>query len=180
MGIDCRFTQYMAKRFVGCTVLETCSGGGFTTVALARVAKHVISVEIDSVHQLQAQHNVERAGLSGRVTFVNADILGEGILKECQPFDAAFLDPDWAVEGPEHEYRFRNSNTRPPADELLQKVLDLTPNAALVLPPFVDTQEFGELREHECQSLFLANEHELYCLYFGALAHSFGRTEIRR
>ncbi len=36
------------------------------------------------------------------------------------PFDAAFLDPDWALSGPSHVYRFQRSNTRPPADMLLQ------------------------------------------------------------
>lgn len=51
MGIDQRFTAHMAERFRGRRVLETCTGAGFTTIALARVASQVITVEIDPYHQ---------------------------------------------------------------------------------------------------------------------------------
>ena len=38
MGIDHRFTKQMAERFRGRRVLETCTGAGFTAIALAREA----------------------------------------------------------------------------------------------------------------------------------------------
>ena len=47
MGIDQRFTKHFAERFIGFYVLETCTGAGFTTLSLARTAKHVFTVEID-------------------------------------------------------------------------------------------------------------------------------------
>jgi len=179
LGIDQRFTTHMAERFRGRHVLETCTGGGFTTVALAREAEHVVSVEIDPAHLAQAQQNVDRAGLLDRVTFLCGDALDERILEGCPAIDAAFLDPDWAVTGPEHVYRFRSSNTRPPADLLLERSLALTPDVAIVLPPLVDTRELQGLPHNERQELYLGESHELYCLYFGNLAHSSGVTRLR-
>jgi hypothetical protein len=139
LGIDTRFTKHFAARFIGRVVLETCTGAGFTTIALA-----------------------------------------EGFLDSCPPFDSAFLDPDWAVSGPGHMYRFRNSNMRPPADLLLRSVLARTHDVAIVLPPLVDTGELADLPPHECERLFLGAVHELYCLYFGTLARTHGPTEWRQ
>jgi tRNA1(Val) A37 N6-methylase TrmN6 len=172
MGIDQRLTAPIAARFRGLCVLETCTGGGFTTIALARATAHVTTVEIDPAHQAQARHNVARAGLSDRVTFLAGDILAHETWDRLPPVDAAFLDPDWAVTGPAHVHHFRRSTTRPPADTLLERVLEATPNVALILPPQLDLQELEGLPAHERQSLYLEGSHELYCLWFGALAQS--------
>ena len=179
LGIDTRFTTHFAERFIGRNVLETCTGGGFTTIALARVAAHVVTVEVEAEHQCQARRNVEKAGVAERVTFVAGDVLGEGVLDSCPFFDSAFLDPDWAVSGPEHIFRFHNSNMRPPADILLRRVLSRIHDVALVLPPLVDTTELKGLPPHERELLFLGGSHELYCLYFGDLARTNGLAECR-
>lgn len=179
MGIDRRLTVRMAERFRNRRVLETCTGAGFTTIALARVAAHVITVEIDPVHLAQARQNLEKAGLLHRVAFVLADILDERIWNGLPPVDAAFLDPDWAVTGPDHVHRFVRSSTRPPADALLDRILRATRNVAIVLPPRLDIHEFDALPVHERQKLCLGESHELYCLYFGDLAVSLGETELR-
>jgi hypothetical protein len=92
--------------------------------------------------------------------------------------DAALLDPDWAVTGPQHVYRFRHSNMRPPADALLAKVRRRTANVALVLPPDIELQELAGLPEHERQSLYLEGQHALYCLYFGALMRGPTESEL--
>lgn len=180
MGIDLRFTTAMAARFAGRRVLETCTGGGFSTIALARAAAHVVTVEIDPAHQAQARRNVETAGLLDHVTFVTGDVQDQAVLARCPPFDAAFLDPDWAATGPNHRFRFLRSNTRPPADALLDRILALTPDVALVLPPRIDLDELAGLPPHERQELYLGPSHELYCLYFGRLAGSIGVSELRR
>lgn len=179
LGIDQRFTERMAERFAGRRVLETCTGAGFTTIALARVAAHVVTVEIDPTHQAQARQNLLKAGLLSRVTFLAGDALAVCAQCTLQPIDAAFLDPDWAVSGPDHVYRFRQSNMRPPADQLLEAAFALTDDIALVLPPFVDSSELSDLPQHECQNLYFGETHEIICLYFGALAHACGVTEVR-
>jgi hypothetical protein len=180
MGIDYRFTTSIAQRFSDRRVLETCTGAGFTTIALARKAVHVVTVEIDSARQAQARENVEKAGLTDQVTFLVGDVLDKGTLRRCPPFDSALLDPDWAVSGPGHVFRFQESNTRPPADVLLKTALGLTPDVAIVLPPLVDPRELEKLPPHERQELYLGRSHELYCLYFGRLADSLGTTELHR
>lgn len=179
MGIDRRFTEHMAGRFRGRRVLETCTGAGFTTIALAKAADRVITVEVNPHHQAQARKNLRKARLSDSVTFVLGDILGQGLLAELPPIDAAFLDPDWAITGPQHVYHFHHSNTRPPADMLLETIFKLTQNVALVLPPLLDTDELAGLPPHECQRLYLGESHELYCLYFGQLAACLTATTFR-
>src|SRR5512134_2420519 len=168
----------MAERFAGMRVLETCTGAGFTTIALAEVAVHVTTVEIDPERQAQARLNVQRAQLLARVDFILGDAMSDQVLDLAAATDAAFLDPDWAVTGPQHVYRFRHSNMRPPADALLAKVRRRTANVALVLPPEIERQELAGLPEHERQSLYLEGQHALYCLYFGALMRRPAASEL--
>lgn len=178
MGIDQRFSSHIAERFKGQKVLETCTGAGFTTIALAKEAAHVVTIEINPSHQAQARKNIKKADLCDRVTFVEGDALDHKALKQLYPFDSAFLDPDWAVTSPQHVFRFRKSNTRPPADELLQEILMFTPNVALVLPPFIDIRELEGIPAHERQALYFGKNQELYCLYFGNLAQTHEATEL--
>lgn len=177
MGIDYRLASKFAGRFDTLTVLETCTGAGFTTIALARVAKHVVTVEVNPAHQDQARYNISIAGLSDRVTFVMGDVLDENVWRRLPAFEAAFLDADWAITGPEHVHRLRRSTMRPPPDMLLERVFQVTRDAAIVLPPKLDLGEFVTLPPHERQKLFLERRHELNCLYFGALARAIGETE---
>ncbi len=134
MGIDQRFTKHFAERFIGLNVLETCTGAGFTTLFLARTARHVFTVEIDAAIQKKAIRNIKKAGLSSKVTFIFGNIQESEILKRVPAIEAAFVDPDWAVTGPDHKYRFQRSNTEPPADIVLKKILEIVENVAIVLP----------------------------------------------
>ena len=179
MGIDIRFADHLAFRMKDRIVLETCTGGGFTTIALANYANHVYTVEIDSLRIKDAERNAEIAGVENKITFINNDILSKEIDKAIPDIDAAFLDPDWAVSGPDHEYRFRNSNTRPPSDLLLNLIFLKTKNVTLIQPPFVDPEEFKHLPPHECEKLYLNGQHELFCLHFGDLANIIGDSEHR-
>ncbi len=179
MGIDRRFGECVGERFKFPKVLETCTGGGFSTIALARAADHVVSVEIDRTHQEQAIANLAKAGLLHKVSFVLGDALDHDLLANYLPVDAAFLDPDWAVTGPGHVFRFLDSNTEPPADTLLRETLSLTPNVCLVLSPAVDPREYRGLPPHERQEMYLGGSHELTCLFFGVLARTHGITEYR-
>jgi 16S rRNA G966 N2-methylase RsmD len=174
MGIDIRFTDHLAIRFKNRTVLETCTGAGFTTISLVKYAKHIYSVEIDSPRLQIAKKNLKIAGLENEVTFLNGDITSRKILDLLPPFDAAFIDPDWAVSGENHVYRFLNSNTKPPSDKLLDLIFKKTSNITLIQPPFIDKKEFKKLPPHECESLYFNGQHELYCLHFGDLARFTG------
>lgn len=178
MGIDRRFTEHFAERFKGLRVLETCTGAGFTTISLARTAKHVFTVEVNESHQGKAIQNIQKARLSSNVSFIYGSILESELLNGLPSVDAAFIDPDWAVTGPDHVYRFIQSNTQPPADTVLRNILQITENVAMVLPPFVAIREFDNLPEHELEKLYLGESHELFCLYFGKLKKLVGVTEF--
>ena len=178
MGINRRFTEHFAERFQGLNVLETCTGAGFATISLARTAKHVFTVEVDKEIQKQAVANVQKAGFSSQVTFIVGDILSPKIIKELPLIDAVLIDPDWAVTGPDHIYRFQSSNTQPPADLVLRNMLRITENAAIILPPFINPEEFEGLPKHECEKLYLGESHGLYCLYFGELIRSLENTNF--
>ena len=69
--------------------------------------------------------------------------------------------------------------TQPPADTVLNKIFEITGNAAIVLPPFLDVREFSGLPEHEREKLYLGESLEIFCLYFGKLIQSIGETEFR-
>ncbi len=178
MGIDQRFTEHFVERFNGLNVLETCTGAGFTTISLARTAKHVFTVEVDQSRQEKAISNIQKAGFSSNVSFICGSILESEVLNGLRSFDAVFIDPDWAVTGPDHVYRFIQSNTLPPADTVLRNMLAITENVAIVLPPFIDIREFDNLPKHEREKLYLGESHELFCLYFGKLKRLVGVTEF--
>jgi hypothetical protein len=179
MGIDIRFSDHLAKRFHNLTVLETCTGGGFSTLSLARYARHVYTVEIDKSRVQDARKNIKIAGIEKKVTFINGDVLSIYSRKAIPTIDAAFLDPDWADTGENYIYKFINSNTEPPSDILLKTILSITPNVTLVQPPFIKPEEFDLLPPHELERLFLTGRHELFCLHFGKIAKLIGKSEYK-
>jgi predicted RNA methylase len=178
MGIDIRFADHLAKRFMNQIVMETCSGAGFTTIALAKYAKHVYSIEIDEFRLELARKNSQIAGLENKITFINGDITETKILELIPKIDSAFIDPDWAVTGENHVFRFLNSNTQPPSDKLLESINKMTSNITLIQPPGIDRKEFEKLLPHECEYLYLNNQHELYCLHFGELKKIIGESKF--
>ena len=70
MGIDIRITSKIAERFKNRTVLETCTGAGFTTISLAKVAKKVISIDISELNQDQAKYNIKLAGSENKLALI--------------------------------------------------------------------------------------------------------------
>ncbi len=178
LGIDARITERIAERFHNRIVFESCTGAGFTTIALARKAKRVVTVELQVEHKEQARKNLAKAQVLDRVQLILGDCLSNVVLDQVGDINAAFLDPDWALGGPGHVCRFRSSNMQPPADLLLAKTLKITADVALILPTFIDLNELEGVSQHELQSIYLGREHVLYCLYFGQLAKTIGKTEL--
>jgi SAM-dependent methyltransferase len=178
MGIDHRITKNIAQRFYGKKVLETCTGAGFSTIALAKKATDVITIDISEENQSQAKENIRISGLSNKVIFIQGNCLDNNIIGSFTNINAAFLDPDWAVTGSDHIYRFKNSNTKPPADLLLETISSITKNIALILPPFIKFEELSELPKFEMERIYLDGEFALICLYFGNLIRKVGESQI--
>ena len=179
MGLDVRFADHIADRFKGRVVLETCAGGGFTTIALARKAEHVFSVEINSERLVEAKRNAAIAGVRQKITFIRADIFDVKIDSLDRQVDAALVDPDWADTDIDHVYRFEDSTTLPPSDWVLDYLADYTENITLVQPPLIDEREYENLPLHELERLYMSGHHELNCLHFGKLLRTVGKTEFR-
>ena len=70
-----RAATVLAGRFAGREVLELCCGIGATTVFLARVATHVVAVDIEAARLEYAEQNVRAWGVGDRVDFVEANAL---------------------------------------------------------------------------------------------------------
>jgi len=179
MGIDHRITTQIAKRFQNLNVLETCSGAGFSTISLARTAHRVTSIEINPINQNQAKQNILIAGLIDKVDFILDDALDFNILSSLPEIDAAFLDPDWNDKGPEHIYKFKDSNMKPPADQLLNTVFKITNNVAIILPPYIEENELISLPEFELQKIYIDGNLVLFCVYFGSIVKVIGNSEMR-
>jgi len=97
-----RFLYLLAKVQGARRILEIGTLGGYSTIWLARALPHdgkLLTMEIDAKHADVARSNVERAGLSGKVTVLNGDaheLLGEVEAKIDVPFDLTFIDADKA------------------------------------------------------------------------------------
>ena len=178
MGIDIRFMEHFASRLKGYCVLETCSGGGFSTISLSKYAEHVYSFEIDKDRHLDSIKNSEIANTKDNITFINDSILNINKYNISNRINAAFIDPDWAVTGQKHTFKFIKSNTNPPSDELFKQIYEITKNIILIQPPFVPKDEYNSLPLHEFEYLYLNNNLELYCLYFGDAIKNIGETKF--
>jgi 16S rRNA G966 N2-methylase RsmD len=158
-------------------VLETCTGGGFTTLSLAKYADHVFTFEIDKKRMEDAKKNCKKANVYNKISYFNMDIHEINGMDIRNVINAAFLDPDWNNAEKDYIYRFRNSMTVPKSDILLREIQEITENITLVQPPYIDIGEFNELREHEFEKLYIDNELALFCLHFGNIMNETKNTE---
>ena len=178
MGIDIRITSKIAERFKNRVVLETCTGAGFTTLSLAKVARKIVSIDISEKNQKQAKFNLHLSDGEDKVEFILGDCLDDNILEKCKNINSAILDPDWNIIESESEYKFKNSNTKPASDVLLKRISKITKNIAIILAPFVNEEELLELPPHEKQKIYMDGQHVLFCLYFGELIQEIGETKL--
>jgi 16S rRNA G966 N2-methylase RsmD len=177
LGINIKFTDHLAQRFKGKMVLETCTGGGFTTLSLAKYADHVFTFEIDKKRMEDAKKNCKKAGVDNKISYFNMDIHEINRMDIRNVINAAFLDPDWNNAEKDYIYRFQNSMTVPKSDILLREIQEITENITLVQPPYIDIGEFNELREHEFEKLYVDSELALFSLHFGNIMYETKNTE---
>lgn len=162
-GITPRLGAHLAERFKNLCVLEICTGAGFLTIELAKVASKVITIDISALHQKQAKNNAVMAGVDKNIDFIVGDALAEEVLNNILSVDAAILDPVWHGD--------TLSSMMPPADRLLEVVFKKTKNVALILPPNIDISSLSQF-SYELEALYLDGELALWCLYFGKLYHA--------
>lgn len=179
MGINIKLTDHLAKRFTNKVVLETCTGGGFSTISLAKYSKHVYTFEIDKSRLEDAKENCKRLEIDHKVTFFNTSVFDVFSMDIIREINTAFIDPDWNNLNENYIFRFHKSMTIPPSDEIFNKVMSITKNISLIQPPFIEKKEFESIEDHEFERLYLNNELALYCLHFGELIKIKGDSEYR-
>jgi 16S rRNA G966 N2-methylase RsmD len=179
LGIDVKLSDHLAYRFKDKIVIESCAGGGLTTINLAKYAQHVYTFEIDKNRCMDVKKNCRKMGIDNRVTIFNQSVYEINRMEIKDKINAAFLDPDWNNRIENYKYQFKNSMTQPASDELLKMTMKITKNITLVQPPFIDETEFSGLALHEFEQLYLNNELALYCLHFGTLKRRIGVTEFK-
>ncbi len=182
MGVHYLLADHIAQRFKGYnTVLDACCGAGFMTIALAGYVDHIIAVDINGKHLEQAKNNTKIAGVSGKVTFILGDILDTKVLKKASKIEAAFLDPDWAIQGKDkHVHSSKTSDMQPPADKLFSEINKITANIALRLPREIDLRELKNFPCHELEKIYLADDFKFYCAYFNKLKNKQGNREFTK
>lgn len=157
-AISPRLGKKIAERFIGLDVLECCSGAGFLTIELSKVARQVFAVDIDETMLSYARYNAKVANVGSNIKFILGDILNENIFKEIPKFNAAIIDPVWNDQ--------IISNMSPPADKIFKVVSSYTANITLILPPNLNKTVLQQFPEHEKKVLYLDNQPALTCLFF--------------
>jgi predicted O-methyltransferase YrrM len=94
---------HLLARIIGAQrILELGTLGGYSTIWMGRALPEdgeLFSLEIDPSHAAIARHNVDRAGLSDRVSVVlgpATDTMAKLIADGVEPFDLIFIDADKA------------------------------------------------------------------------------------
>lgn len=162
-GITPRLGKHLAERFKDMCILETCTGAGFLTTELAKIAKQVITVDINLEALNQAKHNTKVENVESKIIFLQGDILSREILDQIPAIDGAILDPVW------NHPDFNLIHMSPPAYLLYETIKRKTENIALILPPSTEQKALEYFPEHEQEILYLDETPALMCLYFGHL-----------
>lgn len=160
-AISPRLGHHFAKRLAKKTVLECCTGAGFLTIELSKVASHVYTIEKDAKSSKAAQHNISLSGRKEHVTFICGDVFDEKTFSAVPKVEAAILDPVWGES---------ISNMSPPLKELIHLVEKFTENIACILPPDIDEKSMRFFETDEIESLYLDGKKALLCMYKGNLA----------
>jgi predicted O-methyltransferase YrrM len=95
-----KLLQLIARLIGARRILELGTLGGYSTIWLGRALPpdgELFSLEIDPSHAAVARHNIDRAGLSDRVSVVLGpanDTLAKLAADRVEPFDFIFIDAD--------------------------------------------------------------------------------------
>jgi len=177
MGIHRLFGDHVGQRFKNYkVVLDACAGAGFTSISLAKHVDRVVAVDIDEKHLMLAKENAKIAGIKN-IDFIPGDVTGLLENDALPRFDAAFLDPDWALPGVDKEiHTGKLSDTSPSAATLFKNISRLTSEIAIRLPKETIISELDILPPHELEKNIMDGKLRFYLAYFGKLSKKIGET----
>ena len=118
-------------------LLELCCGLGGITRELAKAGRRVLAVDKDLARLRANQANLAALGLEDRVSYLCCDLRRPalGAPQGQARFAAAILDPDWSPPGaPPDAWATNPAHMDPPADQLIDLALSLSPLVVVRLP----------------------------------------------
>lgn len=167
---------HKAKRFEGALVADICCGLGGDTLALARVAKGLVAIDLDADCLRRLQYNQQQWSLPAPALLIQADAARAPIAKEW----LLHIDPDRRSADHAGRPRFQVDQYRPTLDQLLH-LMKHHPGGAIKLSPGSDF----ETLERSTNKIGVITELELICLqgeckeatlWFGTLAGPLSRS----
>lgn len=160
---------HKAKRFEGALVADICCGLGGDTLALARVAKGVVAIDLDADCLRRLQYNQQQWSMPAPALLIQADAARAPIAKEW----LLHIDPDRRSADHAGRPRFHVDQYQPTLDQLLH-FMKHHPGGAVKLSPGSDfetleraTNKIGVKTELELISLH--GECKEATLWFNAL-----------
>jgi 16S rRNA G966 N2-methylase RsmD len=173
--------RHLADRLRCRRVVELCCGIGATTVCLAETCDEVCAVDRDAHRLSYARANAAAWGVSDRVRLICGDALDESLLRSLPRPDVVFADPEWEpADHPLSEHARDPRQTQPPTHELVAVVRrHLTENIALRMPLETGLENLHHLGHCEVEQIHIDGWPRFYYLYYGAVARSASRTEVR-
>lgn len=164
-GTPQEVANYRAKRLAELspdTIIEIGSGAGFQTNAFSDVTKHVIAVDVDN-------ERAARAKTPDNVISIIGDALDTTIIAkirtQAKGKTAVFLDPE---RPPSSSHRTLDE-IQPNILEFIKSYMEITPDIAIELPPFLSDDQFTGLPEHEREYISIDGKLNRLTIYFGAL-----------
>jgi hypothetical protein len=159
--------EYRAKFFTGAShILEVGTGTGSDTAALARVSKHVTTVEADPIRAELAKRNLALQGIAN-VTFLVGELAQLRPSLDLSSFDGLFADP---ARRTTQGHRIKDPvDYSPPLSELLT-LTDAKVRAIKVSPGLFFDALQHRATEHEWSRAFVGYGDECLeqTLWFGA------------
>ena len=122
----------IAARLPGCEVIDAFCGVGGVAIALARLGKKVIAVDIDAERLRMAMENAKIYRCEHNITFVEANFLEYA--RHHGRVTSIYIDPPWG--GPEYFRKdvFRLGDFVPDGASILQASLPIADLVAMTVP----------------------------------------------
>jgi SAM-dependent methyltransferase len=170
--------EHAGIRLSGKLVLELCCGLGVTTIGLSRYARHVYSIDWDSIRVADAIKNLDLYNLGDRVTFLVGDCMNRDLLIKTQ-VDAVYIDPGWKLKD-EKDWSViakRPAETEPPIPDAFQLVSTSVASDIIVrVPPGFTYDMMSEMDDCELESIYLNGRLVFKYAYYGTLKKLVGET----
>lgn len=171
------FLTHLSER-LGCkysVLLELCTGIGIGLIYLQKNFKKLYGIEIDPTIVEIARSNLLKAGLTTKVSIIQADVVNIPEFTNLKPDVVIYDIPYWS----DHNAGLLKRN--PDIKSLFEKInTHLTKNIIIYSPPRFDYTYYKNLLDSdlEMEEIYINNKHDRNVLFFGKLVNKVGSTKV--